>query len=194
MEGKFNPVEKNLDVYLYGIPEEIIKDINYIDDTMCNAIKLSNAHTKNKIVEKIGEGCSGVYLLLESEAAFHATPETNPNFMSFKISTCGNNTHPILALKYILERINPIGGKICYYKEGLDIVNRSSIFPKTISSIIDKYKKQFYVKNFKFEPSQVKQFEYDFFFYDIEKITKKIASILGVKIPLEKEVKIESLA
>ena len=191
LKGKdeFNPVEKNFDIYLYGIPNEIIINYQFIDEVMSNAIKLSKANIHKKIVEPINPGASGVYLLTESEAAWHTTPETIPNFMSFKISTCGNKTHPILCLKYILEKLNAISGKISYYKEGYDIAQRKSGFPKTISIMIKKYYDQFDVLKYRFEAQEAKQLQYDFYFSDPLKLTQKIAAILGIEWPLNDETK-----
>jgi len=158
-KNPFNPVEKALHIYLLGCPPEIM------------------------------HSASGIYALTESSADFHITPETNPNFMSFRICTCGNNTHPILALRNVLEKLNPSAGKICYYKEGYDISKRKSGFPKTVEGIIKKYYEQFDLAKYRFEAQEVKQFEYDFYLYNPARLTQKMASILGVEWPLNDETK-----
>jgi len=154
-----NPVRKNLDFDLYGCPKEIM------------------------------QASSGIYALTESDASFHVTPEAVPNCMSFLISTCGNSTHPILSLKHILDKINPSSGKICYYKEGYDIAPRKSGFPKTIEGLIRKYYEQFDISKYRFNAEEVKQFQYDFYFYEPSRFTQKMASILGIEWPLSEEDK-----
>jgi S-adenosylmethionine/arginine decarboxylase-like enzyme len=188
-KNDFNPVEKNLDVYFYGTPKDVISDYKLIDEVMSNAINLSRANILEKIVRPIPPGASGIYLLTESEAAFHTTPETIPNFMSFKISTCGNKTHPIIALKYLIEKLNPVAGIVCYYKEGYDISPKKSGFSKTIEALIKKYYEQFNALKYRFNAEEIRQFEYNFEFYDSSRFTQKMASILGLEWPLSEEDK-----
>jgi S-adenosylmethionine/arginine decarboxylase-like enzyme len=192
-----NPVEKTLDIYFYGIPQEIISDYKFIDEVMDEAIKLSGATIYRKIVEPLPPGASGVNLLLESESAWHATPETVPNFMSFKISTCGYKTHPMSALRYPLEKLNPSSGKICYYKEGLDLDKRRSGVQKTIDGVINKYYNQFDISKYRFEPHILKDthtdkivpYYYDFYFYDPLRLTQRMASEERFKWPLTEETR-----
>ena len=188
-KNDFNPVEKNMDVYFYGTPKETISDYKLIDEVMSNTIILSKANILEKIVKPIAPGASGIYLLTESEAAFHTTPETIPNFMSFKISTCGNKTHPISALKYLTEKLSPAAGSVCYYKEGYDISPKKSGFAKTIEALIKKYHDQFDALKYRFNAEEIRQFEYNFDFYDPSRFTQKMASILGVGWPLSDEDK-----
>jgi len=154
-----NPLRKNLDIDLYGCPEEVM------------------------------QASSGIFALTESSSDFHITPETNPNCMSFRICTCGNKTHPILSLRNVLEKLDPTCGKICYYKEGYDIAPRKSGFPKTIEGVIKKYYELFDISRYRFEAQEVKQFEYEIYFYDPLRLRQKTASIIGVEWPLNEETK-----
>jgi hypothetical protein len=78
---------------------------------------------------------------------------------------------------------------VCYYKEGYDISPKKSGFSKTIEALIKKYHEQFDVLKYRFNAEEIRQFEYNFDFYDSSKFTQKMASILGIGWPLSEEDK-----
>jgi hypothetical protein len=123
--------------------------------------------------------------------------------MSFKISTCGNTAHPMLGLKYILEKLKPASGKISYYKEGLDLDKRKTVHERTLEAILTKYQDQFDISVYRFEPRKkyekdivagkeifTEALDYaDFYFYDPARLTQRMCSENRFDWPLNDETK-----
>ena len=153
-----NPVEKVLEMYLLGCDIFQLKEKKIIS-AMDKAIKLSNAKSLKRIVKRFDVtsnfkgknfpcGISIVYILSESHAALHTSPEHS--YLSLQISTCGNKSHPFSAVGHLLEVFNPIAGNISYSKVGMDLINESRIFPKKLKTLSKRYAIQMNKKKFIF--------------------------------------------
>ena len=162
--GNHNPMQKRLEINLLGCKPDQINSRDYLHDSMIEAIRRSNATLRKFVIDPFEpQGITGLYTLSESHALFHTYPELD--FISFAISTCGDDTHPFRSLSYLLERFNPTGGETNYCKVGMDNKNKSEIFPKRIGPMIKKYSEQF-VEKYIFLGLQLKSCNYDFVFWD----------------------------
>jgi len=181
-EKKFNPVEKNLYMSFYDSPLEILFNHDYIAETVFEAIKMSKATIIDKpIVHPFpNRAISIVCGLIESDAAFHSTPETQPTYCSYRINTCGSKTHPILAVRYLIERLKPVGVEVSYFKRGMDLINTGHIFPKSIENLVKKYENQFAIQDYKLNYKELQQFDYEFVLYNQKTLNSNVARELGL--------------
>ena len=139
---EFNPVEKNLLMSFFLNPtNNLFTKEDKLKKIVDSAIKETGAHVVKEIVHKFEPtGESGVYVLAESDATYHTSPQYN--FWSFSISTCGQ-THPFRAIQLILTQVDPEAGVIKYFKSGMDLKNTSQVFPNNLDYLIKRYKEQF---------------------------------------------------
>lgn len=76
-----------------------------------------NTPLRSAIYKFPGQGITGVILLAESHIALHSWPEFN--YMAVDIFTCGRQTRPVLALKYLRGIFSPGKVKIRHIRRGL---------------------------------------------------------------------------
>ena len=180
-KSDFNNVEKNLDFYLYSCKPETVKNENY--DYIYETLKIAAEKSGALVIKSIEhdfepQGLTLLNILSTSAEQVHASPEDLLNLI-IKVSTCDTHTHPIKSLRYVLERHDPIGGKISYYKEGNDRVNTASVFPRSAEYLVKKYESEFDTSKYLFAIDDVRLFQKDIFFYDPSRVGKRILSKLG---------------
>lgn len=170
-----NPVEKVLEMSLLECnPDCFGKD--FMDNVMHKAIEKSGAavvrQTKPYAFKKPEgwkgpKGVSIVYILSESDASIHSTPESN-FYLSLDIETCGDGTHPFSAVKFILKSFDPVAGNIGYSKMGMDLTR--SYFPKSLDALVHKYTKQFNREKYNFIGREYEAGDYNIYFWDPKKM------------------------
>ena len=168
-----NPVEKVLEVYLLGCDNLQLKKDKIIK-AMDKAIKLSKATPLKKASYTFDSGSSVsgfsiVYILSESHAAAHSSPEHA--YISMQISTCGNKAHPFLSVGHLLEAFNPAAGNISYSKVGMDIIHESR-FPKKLKTLVRRYAKQFDRDTFTFRGYEYEPGDYSVFFWNPKRLSE----------------------
>ena len=187
--GEFNPVEKFLITCLRGCDEKLINSPEFLKEVKNEVIRLSRATEIEGVTVKFEpQGVSQAYVLGESHFNSHSSPQYK--YISYTVSTCGSETHPFLAAHYILEKFNPSSGEILYFKHGMDRVNKSVIFPKSIESFVKKpdYIPQFNLANYQFIGRELKACFYDFLFWDSSRTNKE--DVARCLCPLMKELEL----
>jgi S-adenosylmethionine/arginine decarboxylase-like enzyme len=171
-----NPVEKVLEMSLLDVDWSKLTK-SYLKPVMDHAIGLSKAHVvfskaypfKKKEGQKGPKGVSIVYILSESDASLHTTPEKY--YVSLDIETCGDKTHPFSAVKYILRALDPSAGNIGYSKMGMDLT--SSYFPKSLDALVHKYTNQFNREKYIFIGREFEAGDYNIYFWNPKEVDKE---------------------
>jgi len=139
---KFNPVEKNLYIGLFGVDEQKLKDSKFLTDLKSGIIKPVKING------------------LELSPEIYLRPENS--FSSINLSTRGSNSYPFLCVKNVLEMAEPVIADIKYFKKGMDIRNTSAIFPKSISQLKEKYSNQLCLEKYReLHSQQLKRGDYE---------------------------------
>jgi len=139
---KFNPVEKNLYIRLFGMDEQKLKDSKFLSKLKSDII--------NSVKNNGAELNPDIYL------------DSKNSFGSINFSTRGSNSYPFLCVRDIIERAEPVIADIKYFKKGMDIRNTPTIFPKSISQLKEKYSNQLCLEKYKeLHSQQLKRGDYE---------------------------------
>lgn len=168
-----NPVEKKLEMFLLGCNAFKLRK-RILMQIMDQAIILSKSKPLKKQTQSFDsgsaiQGLSITYILSESHAALHTSPEHS--YLSLEISTCGNVAHPFKSVGYIIEQTGPTAGNICYSKVGMDLMEKTR-HPKSLRAFINKYSGQFDRNKFTFKGFACEPGDYSIYFWDPKSITE----------------------
>jgi len=102
----------------WGVSFEKLDDLNYLKQIITNGISKSGA-TVIGVIEKQFEpqGVTLLFLLSESHFSLHSYPEEN--FVALDCYTCGYDVHPIRAMMYVIEEIQPSDFQINQMERGI---------------------------------------------------------------------------
>ncbi len=102
---------------LYGIPYDIINDLDYMKTLLIKGTEEANATICETIAKRFDpQGLTVLILLSESHVSVHTYPENNSVF--FDIFTCGIECDPDKFVKKIIEELKPAKEKILSVKRG----------------------------------------------------------------------------
>jgi S-adenosylmethionine decarboxylase len=98
-----NTMSKHLLIELSGCHFNLLNDLNFVKDTMRKAALEANAEVLELAFHKFSpQGISGVVVISESHLSIHTWPEYG--YAAIDIFTCGDNTMPEKASKYLKEK------------------------------------------------------------------------------------------
>ncbi|MCL4390935.1 MAG: adenosylmethionine decarboxylase [Candidatus Micrarchaeaceae archaeon] len=96
---------------LNGIEMKSLTDLNALTKLVVDSAKAGNLHILELITKKFSDvngipgGISVIALIEESHIALHTWPESL--YATLDIYSCGANTYPDIAFKYIVSKLNP---------------------------------------------------------------------------------------
>jgi len=187
----YNPVEKNLYVGCFGVDKLKSTDEAFLLNFEKKVIDLSGANLVELIKHSDKTGISIVSLLSESglgcDSGLHTSPDYD--FLSIMLRTCGNKTHPFMTVKYILNELDPVIADIKYFKKGIDLKISDSNFPKSIFSLLSKYKDQIDESKYTTYPQQLKVEDYDILCIDKKRIDDSLIKYIKKEHDLDVGVK-----
>lgn len=101
-------VGKHVYESLYGIPEEIASNEEYLVDVVKKASELANMtllEVKSWRLSEEKGGVSVIALVVESHIAIHTW--VNYRYATVDVYTCGEKSDPWKAFNYIVEKLRP---------------------------------------------------------------------------------------
>ena len=107
-EGEGVIVGKHVYGSLYGVPEEIASNEEYLVDVVKKASELANMtllEVKSWRLSEEKGGVSVIALVVESHIAIHTW--VNYRYATVDVYTCGEKSDPWKAFNYIVEKLRP---------------------------------------------------------------------------------------
>ncbi|MEM1826195.1 MAG: adenosylmethionine decarboxylase [Desulfurococcaceae archaeon] len=105
MDGKYKVFGRHVYGELYECNPNYLSDIEYLINTVREAVYRSNYTLLDIKAWKINPGVSVVAVILESHIAIHTWPEYS--FATVDVYTCGLKGDPFKAFMYIVEKLEP---------------------------------------------------------------------------------------
>lgn len=102
---------------LFGCPENLLKDVDFIERTLVYAAQKSGATILQTCFEpRQPEGVQGYVLISESHLSIHTVPKES--FAAVDIFTCGETVRPQEAIKVLLRELDPKDWSVYEVKRG----------------------------------------------------------------------------
>ncbi len=134
MDDETKIEEKMVYGVAFDVKEDLLSNMKFIKDIVMKATEKGNMHLVEMISKKfkLGGGVSVVAIVEESHIAIHTWPEHK--YAVVDVVTCGDQSDPIAAYDYIIEKLNPakytkhiaLGAKEKYICDN-DILNPESL-------------------------------------------------------------------
>lgn len=101
------PILKRYELELYEVDENLLRDLNYVEVAVKNAISVGNVNLLELYSYKFPGlgGVSVIALIAESHVAFHSWPEDG--FAIIDILTCGEKSTPACMVASFLQSFQP---------------------------------------------------------------------------------------
>ena len=105
-------------VELHGCHPELLKQLDFVKDTMISAAKEAKATVVDAVFHEFNPfGVSGVVVIAESHLTIHTWPEYR--YAAVDIFTCGDEIRPQEAAEYIVARLECQNPSVIEIKRGV---------------------------------------------------------------------------
>jgi len=108
----------HLIVELHNCHPELLKDLDFVKDTMISAAQACRATVVDAVFHEFNPfGVSGIVVIAESHLSIHTWPEYH--YAAVDIFTCGDTVKPVEAAEYIAARLRCENRSFVEFKRGV---------------------------------------------------------------------------
>lgn len=118
VEGEVKALGRHIIVEAFDCDCETLNNTKLLRTILLNAVKEANMTVCGEVFYEFSpHGVTGVVVVKESHISIHTWPEYN--YASIDIFTCGTNSNPWKAYRYIVETLKPKRIQVLELKRGM---------------------------------------------------------------------------